>query len=120
MRVIVVGAGFGGIAACIELGKHGFDDVTLLEAAPQLGGTWHYNTYPGAACDVPSHFYSYSFAQRRDWSRLCSPQPEILDYIRSVAKDFDVESKVVTNARVTNCSWDDSSCTWTVVTEQLE
>ena len=120
MRVVIVGAGFGGIAAAIELAGHGFHDVTLLEAAPELGGTWHYNTYPGAACDVPSHFYSYSFAQRRDWTRLCSPQPEILDYIRSVAKDFDVESKVVTDSRVTRCRWDDDTRTWTVTAAQPE
>jgi cation diffusion facilitator CzcD-associated flavoprotein CzcO len=112
--VIIVGAGFGGIAAAIELGKHGFDDVMLLEAAPELGGTWHYNSYPGAACDVPSHFYSFSFAQRRDWTRLCSPQQEILDYLRGVAKDFDVESKVVTSTQVTNCRWDETTCRWTV------
>ena len=72
MRVIIVGAGFGGIAAAIELQRHGFDDVTILERADGLGGTWLHNTYPGAACDVPSHLYSFSFAQRRDWSRLCS------------------------------------------------
>ena len=118
MKVIVVGAGFGGIAAAIELAKHGFDDVTILESAPALGGTWHFNTYPGAACDVPSQFYSYSFAQRRDWTRLCSPQPEILDYIRSVAKDYDVESKVVTNAHVTHCRWDDASRRWTITAEE--
>ena len=118
MRVVIVGAGFGGIAAAIELAGHGFDDVTLLDAAPEVGGTWHYNTYPGAACDVPSHFYSYSYAQRRDWTRLCSPQPEILDYVRSVAKDFDVESKVVTSALVTRCRWSDDTCTWTITTTQ--
>lgn len=54
-RVVVVGAGFGRIAVAAELLRHGLDDVTLLEAAPQLGGTWHHNRYPGAACDVPSH-----------------------------------------------------------------
>ncbi|HTF51042.1 MAG TPA: NAD(P)/FAD-dependent oxidoreductase [Pseudonocardia sp.] len=117
MRVIIVGAGFGGIAAAIELRRHGFDDVTLLEAAPELGGTWHYNTYPGSACDVPSHFYSYSYAQRRDWSRLCSPQPEILDYLRGIAADFDIQRRIVTGAKVTACEWDDAACQWTVRTE---
>ncbi|HWN31573.1 MAG TPA: NAD(P)/FAD-dependent oxidoreductase [Pseudonocardia sp.] len=116
MRVLIVGAGFGGIAAAIELRRHGFDDVTLLEAAPELGGTWHYNSYPGAACDVPSHFYSYSYAQRRDWSRLCSPQSEILDYLRTVAADFDVERRIVTGTEVTACGWDDAACVWTVHT----
>ena len=116
MRVIVVGAGFGGIAAAIELRRHGIDDVTLLEAAPELGGTWHWNTYPGAACDVPSHFYSYSYAQRRDWSRLCSPQTEILDYLRGAADEHGVSGRIVTGTTVTACRWDDAQCRWTVHT----
>src|SRR5918911_669962 len=93
--VIVVGAGFGGMAAAIELRRHGFEDVTILEASPELGGTWFHNTYPGAACDVPSHLYSYSYAQRRDWSRLCSPQQEILDYVHAVAHDHGVDRLLV-------------------------
>ena len=80
-KILIVGAGIGGIAAAIELRRHGFDDLTILEGAPELGGTWFYNNYPGAGCDVPSHAYSYSYEQRRDWSRLCSPQREILDYL---------------------------------------
>ena len=71
-RVLIIGAGFGGIGAAIELRRHGFERVTILDRAPEIGGTWFHNTYPGAACDVPSHLYSYSFAQRRDWTRLCS------------------------------------------------
>ena len=67
---MIVGAGFGGIAAAIELRRHGFDQVTLLERAPGLGGTWRDNDYPGCACDVPSQLYSFSFATRRDWPRL--------------------------------------------------
>ena len=85
--------GFGGIGAAIELQSHGFGEITLLDRAPELGGTWLYNSYPGAACDVPSHLYSYSFAQRRDWRRLCSPQAEILDYLRSVAHDYGVDRR---------------------------
>ena len=84
-QIVIVGAGFGGIAAAIELRRHGFDDVTILEGAPDLGGTWFYNSYPGAACDVPSHLYSFSYEQRTSWSRLCSPQQEILSYLREVA-----------------------------------
>ena len=91
MRVLIVGAGFGGIAAAIELRRHGISDVTILEKGSDLGGTWFYNSYPGAACDVPSHLYSFSFAQRRDWSRLCSPQQEIHDYLHGVARDHGVE-----------------------------
>ena len=113
-RIVIVGAGFGGIAAAIELRRHGFTDVTILDAAPELGGTWFHNTYPGAACDVPSHLYSFSYAQRRDWSRLCSPQEEILDYLRGVAKDHGVDALVQPNTTVTGCAWDETTHRWTV------
>ena len=98
-RIVIVGAGFGGIAAAIELQRHGFGDVTILDAAPELGGTWFHNTYPGCACDVPSHLYSFSYAQRRDWTRLCSPQDEILDYLRGVAREHGVDRLVVPDSR---------------------
>ncbi len=114
LKAVVVGAGFGGIAAAIELRKHGISDVTILERAPHLGGTWWHNTYPGCACDVPSHLYSYSFAQRKDWSRLCSPQTEILDYLTGVAHDHDVDRLVETDTEVSTCSWDDDARRWTI------
>ncbi len=115
-RVLIVGAGFGGVAAAIELRRHGVRDVTILEKAPDLGGTWFYNGYPGAACDVPSHLYSFSFAQRRNWSRLCSPQQEIYEYLHEVARDHGVDQLVRTEQTVTACNWDDAACTWTVET----
>ena len=113
-EVIIIGAGFGGVAAAAELLRHGFDDVVVLEAAAELGGTWHHNTYPGAACDVPSHFYSYSYAQRPDWSRFCSPQAEILGYLRSTALELGVADRIVPNTSVTACRWDDDTTRWTV------
>ena len=116
MRVLIVGAGFGGIAAAIELRRHGIREVTILEKASDLGGTWFYNSYPGAACDVPSHLYSFSFAQRRDWSRLCSPQQEIHEYLHTVAREHGIEQLVRTRQTVTACAWSEESCTWTVET----
>ena len=116
MRVLIVGAGFGGLAAAIELRRHGITDVTILEKGADLGGTWFYNSYPGAACDVPSHLYSFSFAQRRDWSCLCSPQQEILEYLHQVAREHGVDGLVRTRQAVTACRWDDAACTWTVET----
>ncbi|MCP9489493.1 MAG: NAD(P)/FAD-dependent oxidoreductase [Solirubrobacteraceae bacterium MAG38_C4-C5] len=116
LSVVIVGAGFGGIAAAIELRRHGFRDITILEAAPRLGGTWLYNTYPGAACDVPSHLYSFSFAQRRDWPRLCSGQAEILAYLECVAHDYGVDGLVVCDTQVTACAWDDERAQWSVAT----
>src|SRR5437763_12672158 len=112
--VIIVGAGFGGIAAAIELKRAGIDDVRILERAADLGGTWYYNSYPGCVCDVPSHLYSFSFAQRRDWSRLCSPHDEILGYLRGVAREHGVDRLVEPNVEVTACNWDGESCRWTV------
>ena len=115
-RVLIVGAGFGGIAAAIELDRHGFEDITILDRADGLGGTWHHNTYPGAACDVPTPFYSFSYAQRLDWTRLCAPQAEILNYMREVARDFGVDRRIVTGCEVTACTWDEEGRRWQVST----
>jgi cation diffusion facilitator CzcD-associated flavoprotein CzcO len=118
--VLIVGAGFGGIAAAVELERHGFEQVTILERAPDLGGTWFYNSYPGAACDVPSHLYSFSFAQRRDWSRLCSPQREIHDYLGDVARSYDVERQIRFGRTVSACSWDEARALWRLETAEGE
>jgi len=120
MRVIIVGAGFGGIAAAIELRRHGITDVTLLEKADGLGGTWLYNTYPGAACDVPSHLYSFSFAQRYDWVRLCPTQPDILAYLHEVVAEQGLEEVIETGTHVSACRWDDAAQRWTVETSRGE
>src|SRR5579884_3887443 len=117
LRVVIVGAGVGGIAAAIELRRHGFSEITLLERGDGVGGTWRYNTYPGCVCDVPSHLYSYSFAQRRDWSRLCSPQPEILSYLEGVAQHQGIDRLVTTGVNVTSCAWDEDRCQWTITSE---
>jgi len=114
LEVIIVGAGFGGVAAAIELRRSGITNVRILEQAPDLGGTWYFNSYPGAACDVPSHLYSFSYAQRRDWSRLCSPQAEIHAYLHEVARNHGVEELVQTNTTVSACDWDERSCRWSV------
>ncbi len=89
----------------------------MLERAAGLGGTWLHNSYPGAACDVPSHLYSYSFAQRRDWSRLCSPQSEILDYIRGVAHDHGIDDLTETAVEITEASWDEGTRRWSIGAE---
>src|SRR3981189_1241478 len=115
-RIVIVGAGFGGVAAAIELQRHGFRDLTILDRAPRLGGTWHHNSYPGAACDVPSHLYSFSFAQRRDWTRLCSPQQEILDYVHEVAARFGIDRLVTPDTQVVSCTWDETARQWRTTT----
>ena len=91
--------------------------MTLIERGEGLGGTWLHNSYPGAACDVPSHLYSYSFAQRRDWTRLCSPQSEILSYLRGVAHDYGVDRVTETGVEISEASWDEGSRRWSVKAE---
>jgi cation diffusion facilitator CzcD-associated flavoprotein CzcO len=120
MRAIIVGAGFGGIAAAIELRRHGIADVTILEKADGPGGTWFHNTYPGAACDVPSHLYSFSFAQRYDWVRLCPTQPDISRYVHEVVAEHGLSDVIETGTHVTACRWDDAGRRWTVETSRGE
>lgn len=94
MRTIIIGAGMAGIAAAIKWRQAGLDDVVIYEKASSIGGTWRENTYPGVACDVPSHLYSYSFAPNPDWSHTFSPGPEIRDYLEAVAKEQGVHQLI--------------------------
>ena len=77
----VVGGGFGGVGAAAMLKRAGYDDVTVFERGERIGGVWHHNTYPGAACDIPSHLYEFSFAPNPRWSRRYAPQAEIQAYL---------------------------------------
>ncbi|MGQ0625435.1 MAG: flavin-containing monooxygenase [Sporichthyaceae bacterium] len=114
LRVVIVGAGFGGIATAIELRKHGITDITILDAAEGVGGTWLLNSYPGAACDVPSPLYSYSFAKRNDWAHLCAHQGEILAYLRSVAAEYGIDKLATFGVRVEDCIWEEERAQWRV------
>ena len=116
VHVAIVGAGFGGIGAAIRLQEAGVEDVVLLERNEQLGGTWWQNTYPGCACDVPAHLYSFSFALNPEWSRMFAPQPEILDYLRRVARERGVEPKIRFGAELENAAWDEAAQRWRVRT----
>ena len=104
---VVVGSGFGGLAAAIELRRTGLADVVLLEKADDLGGTWRDNRYPGCACDVPSHLYSFSFAPSAQWSRAFAEQPEIWDYLRRVADDFGVAERIRYGEELVEALYDD-------------
>ncbi|MFD4458743.1 flavin-containing monooxygenase [Nocardia sp. NPDC058480] len=112
--IAVIGTGFGGLAAVIELKKRGFDDIVVFEKADDVGGVWRENTYPGAACDVPSPFYSYSFEPNPRWPHRFSRQPVILDYIRHVAEKYDVRRHIRFGTEVLGAAFDDASGKWTV------
>ena len=102
--VAIVGGGFGGVGAAALLQRAGYTDVTLFERGERLGGVWHHNTYPGAACDIPSHLYEYSFAPNPDWSRRYAPQPEIQAYVEDVARRHGVRARTSTEVR--SARWD--------------
>ncbi|WP_010540526.1 flavin-containing monooxygenase [Dietzia alimentaria] len=116
--VLVVGAGFSGLGAAIRLTQEGFNDLVVLERGSDVGGTWRDNSYPGAACDVPSHLYSFSFAPNPDWSRAFSPQGEIYDYIRRVTHDAGVREKIRFGVDVTAVEFEEDRGRWTVRTSQ--
>jgi cation diffusion facilitator CzcD-associated flavoprotein CzcO len=104
--IAVVGGGFGGVGAAVMLRRAGYEDVTVFEKGERVGGVWRHNTYPGAACDIPSHLYEYSFAPNR-WSRRFSPGPEIRDYIEGVARRFGAFDRVRTGTEVSGAHWDE-------------
>lgn len=116
VKVVILGTGFAGLAMAIRLREMGIDDFVLLERAGAIGGTWRDNHYPGCACDVPSHLYSYSFAPNPSWSRAFSPQPEIRAYIERVASEHGIHRFVRFHAEVTGAELDEPSATWTVRT----
>jgi cation diffusion facilitator CzcD-associated flavoprotein CzcO len=102
--VAIVGGGFGGVGAAALLRRAGYTDVVLFERAPRLGGVWEHNTYPGAACDIPSHLYEFSFAPNPRWSRRYAPQAEIQAYVEDVAARCGIDARVSTD--VTAARWD--------------
>lgn len=117
-HIAIVGAGFGGIGLVIKLREAGFADLVVLERAGDLGGTWQANTYPGCACDVPSHLYSYSFAPNPRWSRTYGKQPEILEYLRSVATEHDVVRHIRFDTELTAAHWDEQRALWRIDTSR--
>jgi cyclohexanone monooxygenase len=106
VHVLIVGSGFSGLGAAVRLRKDGRDDFLVIERGGEVGGTWRDNTYPGAACDVPSHLYSYSFELNPEWSRSFSPQDEIQEYLRAVAAKYDVDDYHLFDTEVMLAKWD--------------
>jgi cation diffusion facilitator CzcD-associated flavoprotein CzcO len=105
LRFIIIGAGMSGILSAIKLREAGFDNFVIYEKADRLGGTWRENTYPGIACDVPSHFYSYSFAVNPDWSHRFSPGAEIQTYFENVARRYELDSRIHYRKQVSRCTF---------------
>jgi len=118
IEVAIVGAGFGGIGAGIRLQQQGFHDFLIFEQSDDVGGTWRDNTYPGCACDVPSHLYSYSFARNPSWSDTFSGQAEIWAYLRDCVARFDLAGRLRLRHAVHEAAWDDARQRWRLSTSQ--
>lgn len=117
VEVLIIGAGFGGLGAAIKLQQAGVNDYIVLERASDIGGTWRDNQYPGAACDIPSKLYSYSFEPNPDWQRVYARSPEIWAYMQDVAKRHGLMAKVRLNHTVVGMAFDEASGRWRVRTE---
>lgn len=107
VHIAIIGAGFGGLGVALKLNAAGYRNFTVYERAPEVGGTWFHNTYPGAACDAPSHIYSYSFAQQVDWSRRFAPGPEIRDYLQRCVAEAGITGNIETGTEVVAARWTD-------------
>ncbi|MFD3957477.1 MULTISPECIES: flavin-containing monooxygenase [Streptomyces] len=114
VRVAVIGTGFGGLGAAVRLRREGITDFVVLERADSVGGTWRDNSYPGCACDVPSHLYSFSFAPNPDWPRTFSGQEHIRAYLERVADTFGLRPHIRLNHEVKLMSWDRENLYWVI------
>ncbi len=120
LAVLIVGAGFSGIAMAIRCREAGIGPLAIIEKGDGVGGTWRENTYPGAACDVPSHLYSLSFAPKADWSRMYAHQPEIEGYLRDVARSHGLLPLIRFGTTLTRAAWDEDRALWRVQTDRGE
>jgi cation diffusion facilitator CzcD-associated flavoprotein CzcO len=116
--IVIVGSGFSGLGMAIRLKRAGRHDFVVLERAYELGGTWQANTYPGCACDVPSHLYSFSFAPNPDWTQTYSTQPEIWDYLRRTAVRFGIGPHVRLSTAVESATWLEDERRWEIETDR--
>ena len=114
--VAIVGSGFSGLGMAIQLKREGRDDFVVLERADAVGGTWWANTYPGCACDVPSHLYSFSFAPNPEWTETYSRQPEIRDYLIQCSRKFGVHPHIRFGNELTDAHWDADAQRWQIET----
>lgn len=120
VRVAVIGSGFSGLGAAVRLRREGITDFVVLERAGSVGGTWRDNSYPGCACDVPSHLYSFSFAPNPDWPRSFSGQPHIRAYLEHVADTFGLRPHIRLDSEVRMMRWDESELRWEIETARGE
>src|SRR5271169_4485413 len=118
--ILIVGSGFSGLCLAVRLRQSRQDSFLIIEKGADIGGTWRDNRYPGCACDIPSHLYSLSFAPRNDWSRLYPSQPELWNYLRDIADQYKLRSKIHFNTEMRSAQWDEAEALWHVTTNAGE
>lgn len=118
VRIAIAGTGFAGLGAAIRLKQRGIDDFVLFERAGEIGGVWRDNSYPGCACDVQSHLYSFSFAPNPDWTRAYAPQEEIRRYLVDCAARYGILPHVRFHHEVLQARWDDEAQRWQIDTSR--
>lgn len=111
-EVLIVGNGFSGLGMAIKLKQAGVQDFLIIDKADSVAGTWRENTYPGCACDVPSHMYSFSFEQNPDWTRMYAPQPEIRAYLERCTDKYGLRDHLVLNTKAIGADWDEAAGLW--------
>lgn len=116
-EVLIVGTGFSGLGMAIQLGQEGRDDFVVIEKSDSVAGTWRENTYPGCACDVPSHMYSFSFEPNPDWSEMYAPQDEIRAYLERCADKYGIRPRIRFRTRVAAAEWDAAAGLWRCTVE---
>lgn len=119
-EVAVIGAGFSGIGTAVKLDQAGIDDWVVLEAGDGVGGTWHWNTYPGVGVDIPSFSYQFSFEQRDDWSRVYAPGRELKAYAEHCVDAYGLRSRIRLNTKVAGAAFDDEHHFWRLTIDEGE
>ena len=114
--VLIIGAGFSGLCMAIKLREAGMNSFLILEKSDDIGGTWYDNRYPGCACDIPSHLYSFSFEPSPDWTRMYPGQQEIQDYLKRCVTSYELNAKIRLNTRFQEAVWDESAGVWHATT----
>ena len=119
-QIVIIGTGFGGLGMAMQLKKAGIESFSLLEKDGSVGGTWRDNTYPGAACDVQSHLYSFSYEPKSDWTRKFGLQPEIRSYMESCVTKHGLRAHILFHKEVVSAAFDKNAGTWTITTRDGE
>jgi len=115
-RIVIIGAGSAGICTAANLNQAGITDYKILEKGDGVGGTWYWNQYPGAECDVQSHLYSFALEPKNDWSQPFAGQAEILEYLNHIADKYEVRSHIQYNTAVAALAWQEEGAYWTITT----